>query len=622
MVHSVQSVMAPTKASSVPSFARRGLPLRHKVPLFLFLGLFAVLATWTWLAYRSVRDASLALAHERMNALVGEIVSSTATSLRTRSTALARAVSVAPVADYLASGGASASGEAVRLLGQLAQATSVHRAAYFAADGTPLRASQRTDSVGAAASDVLLVERHEELASDFRSALSAPERVAVGRMRLMDDQIVIPHVAAVLHGRDPAGFAVVWRRVAANRQELEQISLLIGSDARLFVGNDRSDLWSDFVRRADAPTADLPATGELRRYARPEGGRVVAASRPIEGTPLVLRLEFAEADVLAPATRSLRQSILFGVVLLVVATTASWLISRRITSPLHELSTAARALAAGDYGRTARVSRGDEIGEVAASFNLMVARVAEAHASLESKVRDRTAQLEERNQELEAFARSISHDLRAPLRAMHGFSQALLEDCGPQLDETGRSYATRIASAAARMDAMIRDLLEYSRVSRAELSLAPLDTGEVVQAAVSQLEADIASRGAHVSVTQPMPAVVAHRRVLEQVIANLVSNGLKFVAAGTSPAIAIRAEPMGRFVRLWVEDNGIGVDPAHQARIFNVFEKLHPATQFAGTGIGLAIVRKGVERMGGAVGVESDAGHGSRFWVDLQLAGA
>ena len=623
MVHSAHTAVAPANASGVPSFARRGLPLRQKVPLFLFVGLFAVLAAWSWLSYRSVRDASLALAHERMNVLVGEIVRSMSTSISGRNAALARAASVAPVAAFLASGGGVASDSATRVLTQLAQRISAHRAAFFAADGTPLLASQRGDSTsGGTSATQMLPERHEELSADFRRALAAPQHVVVGRLRLLDDHIVVPHIAAVVWDGAPAGFAVLWRRIAANQEELGQISMLIGSGAQLFVGNDRSDLWSDFVRRGEAPVTELPASGELRRYERLDGTRVVAAARPVDSTPLMIRIELAEAAVLAPATRSLRQTFVIGIVLLIVATAVSWLLGRRVTSPLHELSTAARALAAGDYGRIANVSRGDEIGEVAASFNLMVARVAEAHASLESKVRDRTAQIEERNHELEAFARSISHDLRAPLRAMHGFSQALLEDCGPQLDETGRSYATRISGAAARMDAMIRDLLEYSRVSRAELPLSALDAGAIVQAAVSQLEADIESRGARVSIAQPMPAVVAHRPVLEQVIANLVANALKFVAAGTRPEIAIRAEPMGHFVRLWVEDNGIGVDAAHRARIFDVFEKLHPVSQYAGTGIGLAIVRKGVERMGGEVGVESNAGHGSRFWVDLLHARA
>jgi signal transduction histidine kinase len=251
----------------------------------------------------------------------------------------------------------------------------------------------------------------------------------------------------------------------------------------------------------------------------------------------------------------------------------------------------------------------------------MVARVSEAHHALEAKVNERTAQLQERNEELEAFAHSISHDLRAPLRSMHGFSQALLEDNAAQLDDSGKDYARRIAASAGRMDALIQDLLSYSRISRAHISLAPTDLNAVAHAAVSQLEADIASRQAIVTVHEPLPPVLAQRAVLEQIVANLVANALKFVAAGKRPDVHIRAEPGANGkVRLWVEDNGIGIDNAHHQRIFSVFERLHSNEEYAGTGIGLAIVRKGAERLGGHVGVDSALGRGSRFWIELQPA--
>jgi signal transduction histidine kinase len=301
----------------------------------------------------------------------------------------------------------------------------------------------------------------------------------------------------------------------------------------------------------------------------------------------------------------------------VLSTAVAFIVSRRVTTPLHALSQAARAVAEGDYGRSVQVSRRDELGEVAAAFNVMTARVSEAHSALEHTVQARTAQLEERNDELEAFAHSISHDLRAPLRAMHGFSHALLEDNGPQLDATGRGYATRIVAAAARLDAMIHDLLTYSRVSRTELAIDRLDTVAVIRAAISQLSAEIEARNALVVVDESMPAVSGHRAMLEQVVANLVANALKFVAPDARPEVTIRASRDAEFVRLWIVDNGIGIDPAHQQRIFSVFERLHAEAKFPGTGIGLAIVRKGAERMGGRAGVESALGRGSRFWIDL-----
>jgi signal transduction histidine kinase len=326
--------------------------------------------------------------------------------------------------------------------------------------------------------------------------------------------------------------------------------------------------------------------------------------------------------VLTPANTFLARSVILGLATLLLATVTAGLLSRRTTRPLYSLTVAAKSMAGGDYTKRVQIDRNDEIGVLADSFNTMAQRVSDVHSAMEVEVAERTAQLRERNDELEAFAHSVSHDLRAPLRAMHGFSQALLEDCSVTMDETAKDYARRIASASKRMDQLTQDLLAYSQVSRADIALTPVDLDLVFRDAVGQLEADILSRHARVTLHGPFPRVRAHRATLEQSLANLISNGLKFVAAGTSPEIQVRTELLGGTVRVWVEDNGIGIDPAHHTRIFSVFERLHQPEQYAGTGIGLAIVRKAVERMGGKVGVESTPGAGSRFWIDLQSAEA
>ncbi|WP_119679348.1 PAS domain S-box protein [Indioceanicola profundi] len=237
-------------------------------------------------------------------------------------------------------------------------------------------------------------------------------------------------------------------------------------------------------------------------------------------------------------------------------------------------------------------------------------------ADLEQRVEQRTRQLADANAELEGFAHNVAHDLRAPLRSMRGFSQALVEDYGEALDETARDYLARIGDSASRMDMLIQDLLAYARISREELTLVPVFTGQAVAEALRQLDAFIRESGARITVDDPLPMVVAHRGVLVQVLANLISNAVKFVPLGRQPEVRIRAED-GPRVRLWVEDNGIGIAPEHQARIFQVFQRLHGMTEYPGTGIGLAIVRRGVERMGGEAGVESQPGGGSRFWVEL-----
>lgn len=228
--------------------------------------------------------------------------------------------------------------------------------------------------------------------------------------------------------------------------------------------------------------------------------------------------------------------------------------------------------------------------------------------------------LKESNAELEAFAYSVSHDLRAPLRAMQGFAQALVEDCGPELGSTGSDYARRIICAGTRLDTLIQDLLRYSRISHTKLDLERVDMRIVIAEALAQLEASLREAGAALVRSEPIYAVVGHHSTAVQVVGNLLSNAVKFVAPGVKPHIRLWMERKDSVARLWVEDNGIGIAPQFHARVFRVFERLHGVEAYPGTGVGLAIVRKGLERMGGRVGLESAPQEGSRFWIELPLA--
>jgi signal transduction histidine kinase len=246
------------------------------------------------------------------------------------------------------------------------------------------------------------------------------------------------------------------------------------------------------------------------------------------------------------------------------------------------------------------------------------------NVTLEQRVTERTAQLKETNEELEAFTYSVSHDLRAPLRTIRGFATALLEDCGNQLADYCRSYVDSITDDAIQMNELISDLLNYSRLTRTEIHPQPTPLDDVVEEALRQLNAQIREKQAQIRVAAPLPRVMAHRSTLIQVIANLISNAIKFVEPDIQPQIDIFAtierQDDQDWIRLWIVDNGIGIATEHQERVFRVFERLHGAESYPGTGIGLAIVRKGLDRMGGRVGVESHLGQGSRFWISLPKA--
>jgi signal transduction histidine kinase len=236
---------------------------------------------------------------------------------------------------------------------------------------------------------------------------------------------------------------------------------------------------------------------------------------------------------------------------------------------------------------------------------------------------ERNEELEQANRALEAFAYTVTHDLRAPLRNLQGYVRALIEDCSPGLGESCRGYVSSIEQIAINMDGMIADVLEFSRLARTELPTRKLQVRAAVEEALGLLKSTIEAKAAKLELTMgPEVTVMAHSPTLVQVLTNLLSNALKFMAEGTQPEVRIRAERRNPSrVRLWFEDNGIGIDPTQHGRIFEVFHRLHGEEKYPGTGIGLALVKKGVERMGGQVGVESAPGHGSRFWIELRAAG-
>ena len=244
------------------------------------------------------------------------------------------------------------------------------------------------------------------------------------------------------------------------------------------------------------------------------------------------------------------------------------------------------------------------------------AQLATANEVLEKTVHERTAHLNESVRSLERICYNIAHDLRAPNRTMQGFAQALLADYGDSFEETPKDYLKRIATAAARNDILIRDLLAYGRLGHIDLPCSSQNLKAHLDTVLQELADEISSRKASVKIEEPLPEVTANATALHQVLTNLLSNALKFVAKGVRPRISIWTEPSSAGVRVFVQDNGIGIPLEHQQKIFELFERLQ--SSYPGTGIGLAIVQKSVERMGGKVGVDSTPGKGSCFWFDLR----
>jgi signal transduction histidine kinase len=265
---------------------------------------------------------------------------------------------------------------------------------------------------------------------------------------------------------------------------------------------------------------------------------------------------------------------------------------------------------------------------------------------LEKRVEDRTSQLKETISELETFSYTLAHDLKAPVRAMRGYCQILLEDFAGVLPARADLIIQKLARAPKRMEALIHDLLEFNEVSRQNIVFCRVDLEAILNDVLSLRTSDVLQA---VTIARPLHPVRAHKALLQQVLSNLVDNAVKFVKPMTPPKISIRTEVVARSspstreaplifsatepvratgqtlaletiegpVRIWVIDEGIGISPEVHQKIFGIFERGMGTEIYEGTGIGLAIVARAMQRMGGTFGVESALGTGSRFWLEL-----
>ena len=243
----------------------------------------------------------------------------------------------------------------------------------------------------------------------------------------------------------------------------------------------------------------------------------------------------------------------------------------------------------------------------------------ERHADrLEQVVADRTSELRATISELEGFSYSVSHDMRAPLRAMQSYSQYLIDEYGGKLDEKGVNYLQQIMRSAVRLDRLIQDVLSYTRILHSPLPMESVDLDRLVRDIIETypngqpLKPQILVKG-------HLPEVLGNEALLTQCVSNLLSNGAKFVSPGITPLIEVSAEALEESkIRVWFKDNGIGISPENHERIFRLFERIHPTAEYEGTGIGLTIVRKAIERIGAEVGFESELGQGARFWLQFK----
>ncbi|HEX9367669.1 MAG TPA: ATP-binding protein, partial [Vicinamibacterales bacterium] len=567
--------------------------LRVRLPL-LISGLIAVsLVAFLSVSYRQVQRALLEAGQARAQAASDQLANLLAQSAQQQTTELHRVARDAAVRAYLEQPG-DAAADAAR-----------QRLAAFASPGQP--AVELWDGAGRR---LLSVPAKSERPVPSLPTIQRPSADAVGPFQASGPAVYWDDVAAVGAeaagspgtGPAPEGF-VVSRRVLSRGANSDGIRKLVGDGAVIKLGNAAGGVWSDLAKVVAPPAVEI-RPGAILDDTAADGARLAGAASPVRGTPWMVVVELPRAAIVAPARAFVLRMLAVTLGLVLVAALAAYMLSARITTPLGQLTHAAEAIAQGRFEEPVQTGRRDEIGRLAVAFETMATEVNAARRQLETRVEERTRSIGQLNTELEAFSYSVSHDLRAPLRHVAGFAGLIQKRTGDRLDAESSRHLRAIVEAAARMGRLIDDLLAFSRMGRAEMLAQRVNLDAVIQDVVRDVAEHAGDR--HITwTTHPLPSVAGDAAMLRLVFANLVSNAVKYTAPRAVAEIEIGAQPAVNGERVvYVRDNGVGFDMAYVDKLFGVFQRLHSADQFEGTGIGLANVRRIIQRHGGRTWAE------------------
>jgi len=685
--------------------------IERKLPLFVTILLLVVAVTQLTIGYGEVRQASRALADKRLP-LATKVLADLfqAGQGRARVSALARDPAVLA---FLRSGGRT---------GRDAALAAMHRITLDTATNTGL---ELRDFSGK-----LLLRTGRFSIADSVFVSPGKDSARYGPLMRLDTTLFVAIAAAAGEAERAGGIVQQVARMQLSERTRSTLTGLAGGDVRLLLGNAAGDPWTDFATIVPAPPASVLSSRTPVRYERGEAMRASAA--PVLGTPWMVVAELPSRVVSAPARAYLLNMAPLALLIVVAGALLAWWGSRRLTKPLVEVTRAAESITSGDLEKRVTISRDDEIGSLARSFNTMADQVARALQTKETMLRSvtetahdaiiaadgkglitfwnpgaermfgytpaeilgkplttlmpqkyadahragfqryldtreprvvgKSVELEARrkdgsefaieltlgaapanggisftgvirditerkrtaeelratNAELESFSYSVSHDLRAPLRAIHGFARILLEDHNAKLEPEAQRLLGVIDQNTRRMGQLIDDLLSFSRLGRKELGSIPVDMEELARTVAEEVQRTDAGRTGSLAIQiSSLPPATGDRALLRQVFSNLLQNAAKFTKDRAEARVEVGSHPDGDHAVYFVKDNGAGFDARYADKLFGVFQRLHSTEQFDGTGVGLAIVKRIVQRHGGRVWAEGAIDRGATFYFTL-----
>jgi signal transduction histidine kinase len=588
-------------------FSLGRLSIKQRLPLLICTLLLVCIVVYGFANYYSLKKADLTIGRDRlhsittqMNASFGQVTAFYVSN----STSVSKQASVI---QFLKSGGKGSQSEASRAFNRLETDSTWVWAELLDNNFKPVSSAGKRD-----------ITARLNLKQIIAAADLKPDSARVTTLYRANGGAYFALISEVTENGHLLGYAIAWKSILASANDVERFSKLVGMNSSVFIGNRDGSTWTDFIRPiSEAPFKPGQKPGMVD-YRNADGITMIADLEPIAHTGWLFGVAVSEKNMLKDLGRFVDWIIVIGIVIIVIGIIAAWLMSRSITAPLDELIKIATAISQGNYSQTVPIDQyqRDEIGRLANAFNIMVAQVSQSHHQLESKVEERTLQLANVNKELEAFSYSVSHDLRTPLRAINGYSVMLKEDYEAELDSEGKRIVKNIIDNAKMMGQLIDDLLAFSRLGKKELVRVPIDMQFLTENVVRELLHHEEENKYQINISS-LPPSAGDEVMIKQVIVNLVGNAIKYSSKKTEPVIEISAIDEGPKTTYYVKDNGAGFDMAYSNKLFGVFQRLHSQEEFEGSGVGLALVKRIIEKHNGEVWAEGVENTGATFFFSL-----
>ena len=579
-----------------------GLSIEQRLPLLICVLLCSIILTFSFASFYGVKKAAIDTGKHRLRTLTDQLATLLSQSSQTLNNNILAAAQHEAVKKNILSGGTEFKNEALTAIGNIKKDSTWILIQLLDSAKAPVLITGYSGAKAKLSVDTI-----------FAGLKVGPNVCRSGKFYAKGDSVYYPIVAAVTEVNRVIGYLVIWRSMISSPQGMAQLSQLLGTDATLYLGNADGSLWTNLLKPVKQPAISHQNISGFFEYNNLEDDKVIAAVQRLPNTKWLVLVEFSEQTILESANLFLRWIIIIGGIMITAGIVVTWIMSRNIIRPLNQLTAAATRIASGEYSSSIKINRMDELGKLVHAFNVMADKIQINQQELESKVKERTEQLETANREMESFSYSVSHDLRAPLRGIIGFTSILEEKYVNNLDDEAKRIAAIIKRNTIKMGDLIDDLLAFSKLGRSDISKTMIDTDDMVKEVINGLDAGQAIKWN----IAPLPVIKGDMNAIRQVWINLISNAIKYSRNKEQPVINIGLAHQNGQVAFFVEDNGVGFDQKYAGKLFKVFQRLHAANEFEGTGIGLAIIEKVISKHGGKVWVEAEKDRGAKFFFEI-----